>query len=523
MSYFDAEPEHVLEPEGREPQHLEGRVEVRDLALVTGDGIRLLEGINFRLEPGEHLALVGFSGSGKSTLALCIGQLYSYTAGRVLLGGAEVSTLSKREVVGSAGFVSQSPYIFDGTIEENLLYACAALRDDGRGAAPVGGMPSLDDQIQVLHQTGLFLDTLRFGLNTILARDARPELVEQLIRVRSNFQQSYGKALADYVEFFHEDHYLYYSSVLENLLFGAPVAFEADAGGFATDPFFVRFLKKADLMRPLIELGGDLTRQTVNILGNLTPDAVFFEQSPIPAEELEAYKALQERIRKQRQHQLAPGDRRMLLDLALRFAPGRHKMVSLPNILERLLLEGRALFREMTEQENPGAFAFYEASRYIHSQTILNNIFFGKPKTASTKTQDKILQSIVQLLIREDLLETIVQIGMQFQVGSKGDRLSGGQRQKLAIGRAFLKSPPLLIMDEATSALDNRSQARIQNLLETRLKGRTTVIAVVHRLDIVKNYDQVAVMKAGKIIEMGRYDELVARKGALYELTSGRA
>ena len=79
----------------------------------------------------------------------------------------------------------------------------------------------------------------------------------------------------------------------------------------------------------------------------------------------------------------------------------------------------------------------------------------------------------------------------------------------------------MLIMDEATSALDNASQQRIQNLLETRWKGKSTLIAVVHRLDIIKGFDKVAVMKAGKIMEMGPYDELISRKGLLYELVHG--
>jgi ABC-type multidrug transport system fused ATPase/permease subunit len=107
---------------------------------------------------------------------------------------------------------------------------------------------------------------------------------------------------------------------------------------------------------------------------------------------------------------------------------------------------------------------------------------------------------------------------MHYNVGGKGEKLSGGQRQKVAIARIFLKSPRLLIMDEATSALDNTSQARIQNLLETRWKRKSTLVAVVHRLDTIRNFDRIAVMKAGRIVEMGSYDELIARKGALYEL-----
>ena len=197
-------------------------------------------------------------------------------------------------------------------------------------------------------------------------------------------------------------------------------------------------------------------------------------------------------------------------------------MIALPDMLEELVLEGRSLFKEKILVDDPGAITFFDLSHFIYSQSILNNIFFGKTKTESPQAQEKINQSIIQLLIGEDLLETIIAIGMQFQVGSKGARLSGGQRQKLAIARVFLKEPKILIMDEATSALDNKSQARIQNLLDSRWKGKSTVIAVVHRLDIIKTYDRVAVMKAGKIGEMGTYDELIGRKGMLYELVYGK-
>jgi len=196
-------------------------------------------------------------------------------------------------------------------------------------------------------------------------------------------------------------------------------------------------------------------------------------------------------------------------------------MATLPEMLRNLILEGRFLFMAKIQQDHPGALAFYRMSDYIHSQTILDNILFGKTTTDHPNAQDSINQSIIHLLIEEDLLERIVEIGMDFKVGTKGDRLSGGQRQKLAIARVFLKKPPILIMDEATSALDNASQKRIQTLLETRWKGKSTLIAVVHRLDTIKGYDKVAVMKAGKILEMGSYQELLAKKGVLYELVHG--
>ena len=516
MEFFDVMPEHAIEPKDREALDLDGSVEVKDMSFVTDSGIRLLDGINMSLNPGEHLALVGFSGSGKSTLALCIGQLYKYTAGHVLIGDQEVSDLTKKDMVNNLGFVAQSPFIFDGTIEENILYSCRA-KADGNGHDQEA-LPNLDDIIAVLHQTGIFVDVLRFGLNTILAHDQQKELVEVLIRVRENFQRDFGDELADYVEFFDENQYLFYSSVAGNLIFGTPNKDSFRSNKLSKNEYFINFLGQADLTRPLLSLGAELARQTVDILGNLPPETIFFEQSPIAPEELDEFKVLAERLKRMKLHELEEADREKLLELALRFVPGDHKMVALPAILENLILEGRALFRAKISEDDPEAVTFYQHTEYIHSQTILNNIFFGKTKAANPDAQEKIYQSIIQLLIEEDLLETVIEIGMYFQVGSKGDKLSGGQRQKLAIARAFLKSPKILIMDEATSALDNKSQARIQNLLETRWKKKSTVISVVHRLDTIKNYDRVAVMKAGKILEMGTYDELMARKGMLYEL-----
>ncbi|MBI5591891.1 MAG: ABC transporter ATP-binding protein/permease [Deltaproteobacteria bacterium] len=518
MEYFDTPTEFAIEPEDRQPFQLAGSIDIKELSYVTDTGIQLLDNINLSMNPGETLALVGFSGSGKSTLALCIGQLYKYSGGHILLGEKEVADLTKKDLIINMGFVSQSPFIFSGSIEENLVYSYAAVHDGEMDT----DLLSLDDKIAVLHQTGIFVDVLRFGLNTILDRGSQGDLAKQLIRVRENFQREYGEKLSDYVEFFDENKYLYFSSVAENLFLGTPNDGSFSENNLPQNHYFLELLSKADLTTPLLSLGAELSRQTVDILGNLTPDPVFFEQSPISLEEWDEAILLVERLKRTRLLQLSDTDRDYLLKLALRFKPGKHNLVALPTILENLILEGRTLIRKNITQNKPDAFSFYQMSDYIYNQTIMNNILFGQTKTSNPKALDMINQSIIQLVIEEDFLETIVEIGMQFQVGSKGDKLSGGQRQKLAIARTFLKSPRMMIMDEATSALDNKSQTRIQNLLETRWKGKTTLISVVHRLDIIRNYDKVAVMKAGKIIEMGSYDELISKKGALYELVGGK-
>lgn len=521
MEFFDYETYHELPAPDHSPLDLKGNFDVSNLSFITPDGIRLLDDITLELNSGEHLALVGFSGSGKSTLALCLGRLYHHTHGKILLGGMDMAEMPTADVVSNIGFVSQAPFIFSGTIKENLLYSWKALHYDP-ALSGQNTEPSLDDMITTLQQAGIFIDVLRFGLNAIISAGAQAELVEAIIRIRHNFQRKHGRNIEDIVEFFNEKEYLNHSSIATNLIFGTIQNSNYDLEELVHHNDFREFLDDADLTIPLLILGSDLAIQTVDILKIMPPSQIFFEQSPIHANEFDLYRSLAQELKRGKNvRNLSELNRKQLLNLALRFTPGLHKMGTLTSTMEKLILIGRTMFRDRMIRSNPDQIQFYQTEDYIYSETILKNILFGTIKSERSDIQERIDQSIITLLIEEDLLEAIVAIGMQFDVGSKGDRLSGGQRQKLAIARVLLKKPRILILDEATSALDNKSQARIQKILDFNYKGKKTVIAVVHRLDIVKEYDQVAVMKAGKIVEMGTYSELIAKRGVLHELEFG--
>jgi len=467
------------------------------------------------------MALVGFSGSGKSTLVQCIVQLYRYTHGRIAIGQKELAALSKKDVSANIGFVSQHPFIFDGTIEENLLYALRAMPSHAN-AANQSDRPTLDQKIQVLQQSGIFVDVLRFGLNARLNDREHQGLISQVIRLRKKFLGEFADELKEYIEHYEEKKFLLYSSIAENLMFGVPLRESFDEKRLPDNKFFKNFIESAGLKKPLLQLGLELAGQALNILGDLPPSALFAGQMLIEMEELDDCRRSVASAGKKGLDALAPEDRRMLLRLSLRYSPGQHKLVDLPPHFKEKLLQTRRRFKDAVAAEAPDAFAFYDRSEYISSRSILTNIFFGNIKTDSSRVQDQINQSINHLLIEEEILEKIMALGMQHRVGSKGENLSGGQRQKLAIARILLKEPKIMVMDEATSGLDNESQARIQNLLETHWKGKSTLIAVVHRLDIIRNYDRIAVMKAGKIIEMGAYEELMDQHGVLRELVDGK-
>ena len=111
--------------------------------------------------------------------------------------------------------------------------------------------------------------------------------------------------------------------------------------------------------------------------------------------------------------------------------------------------------------------------------------------------------------------------GFNKDCGLKGSKLSGGQKQRIAIARALIKNPKILILDEATSALDEQSQEIVQQALDRAMEGRTSIV-IAHRLSTIRNCDTLFVLKGGKVVEHGSYDELEAiEDGHFNNLKSG--
>jgi ATP-binding cassette subfamily B protein len=221
-----------------------------------------------------------------------------------------------------------------------------------------------------------------------------------------------------------------------------------------------------------------------------------------------------------------------LRDLSFKIAPGEAVAVvgptgagksTLASLLPRFYdpVDGRVLIdgvdvRDMNVDSLRAQFSIVLQEPLLFSGTIFQNICYGKPNATAEEVEEAARAANAHDFI------TQLPGGYDTLLGERGTKISGGERQRIAVARAFLRDAPILILDEPTSAIDSRTESVILDALDRLMEGRTTLL-IAHRLSTLRNVDNILVLNEGRIVQRGRHDALVAEDGLYRELWQAQA
>lgn len=544
-----AEDTQLTEPE--RPTPLDGELRASNLSQVDDDGEVQFEAVSLTLPPGSHMALFSAGAGGSEALAMTLARLTYPTGGRVTIGQAELHTLPEAITGRRMGYVGPATYVFSSTIRENLLLgvmhrptgparddpeARAAIENAGKAGnsvddpdgpwidpATVGDGPDLVARlIGSLSLVELDDDCYSLGLRGTIDPGARPEIAERVLAARRSFAERLADdpQLVDLVEPFADDAYNTNASMAENLLFGTPVgpAFQPDT--IAAHPYVRKTLDQVGLTDDLLRIGRDVAATMVELFADLPSDHEFFGQfSFISPDDLPEFQALLTRVERVGVDGVSEEDRARLLSLPFKLIPARHRLGMLDADIQSRVLEARAAFARDLPEDLQASVAFFSADAYNAAASLQDNILFGKIAYGQADSVSRVGTVIGSVLDDLDLRALVIEVGLDFEVGIAGARLSSVQRQKIGIARALLRRPDILILNDAASTFDASSQRRLVEKTLEAMSGRT-VIWTTHRPDVARLFPEIAVMRGGRVVETGAPEELDREGRVFYEFAA---
>src|SRR5260370_20550504 len=448
----------LAEPDTVAP--LTGEISVANLSLAEDDKKRVVDAVSFTVELVEHVAIIGQSGSGKSELALLLARLAQPTGGRITIGGKDIADLPVAVIGRRIGYVGNMPYVFTGTLRDNLLlglrhrpvrpaeYDEAAMRRRARelfearrsgnidfdlnadwidyesaGVSDAAGLPQRI--AQVLERLDFEEDVYTLGLRGRLDPAEHAEAADRLIEARKALaQRLVADGITKLVETYDLEQYNSNATVAENLLFGTPIGPVFDFSSLAENAYVLSVLDKLALTDDLVEAGREVAATMTEMFAGLPAEHEFFEQfSFISANDLPEFAAILKTIENSGAKALAPEQRRRLLSLPFKLIAARHRLGVLDEAMQLRLLEARRVFRADLPAEARGQIEFFDPDGYNAAASLQDNILFGKIAYGEAEAAVHIPQVLGAVLEALSLRPTVIDVGPDYHVGTAGSRL----------------------------------------------------------------------------------------------------
>lgn len=529
----------------------EGTLKASNVSLLDESGTKVLEAVSFEVGLDQHVAVFGSGGSGTGELAQLMARLILPSGGGIDMGGVDLTRAPEALTGRATGYVGSVAYLFPTSVRENMLYGLkhrpmgqvvyegqARLDHENRmreavragnctldidsqwldyGGAGVADAAAMELRLlEILKVVDLEETLFEIGLRSAVSLTDSPELQKSILHARDSMRERLAQPeLIELVEQFDVTRYNRNASMAENLLFGTPVGKVFNSDNLAMHPYVRQVLNDTGLSENLLDVGYKLAETMLELFSDLPPGHELFERfSFVAYDDLPRVKDIVARVASAGLARIAEDDRNMLLGLPFKLIVTKHRLGLIDEKLESRILEARRLFAANLPAELRDAIEFFDQNRYNNAASLQDNILFGKVASGQAGGSAQIGALLRKILDELALRPMVLTIGLDYQVGTGGTRLSTPDRQKVALARALLKCPTLLILDQATAVLDPSAQER---LLESVLQSRKGcgVLWVLNRVELARKFDQVLVMDRGKLVEQGKFDDLLAKSGGV--------
>ena len=511
--------------------------------------------LSFRIAPGEHVALVGTGYSGKEDLAQLVARLNLPTGGRLTVAGVGFNDVHQAVPGRRIAYAAQNAHVFSGTLAHNLYYGLKhvpvhpfAYDEEGakeqerrvRDAVAAGNSPydihadwidyvaagvtGADEltaaAIRVLGLVDMERAVIGYGLASTADPQLHPDIAARAVTARARVRERAKRdSLEAFVEFFDRDAYFANMSIAENILFGTPRHPDFQPATLASNPEIVALLRDVGLLDDLHVAGAKVAALMVEIFADVAPDSDLFEQySFISPEDLPEFQVLVSKFNKGKLADISDADKARLLALTFRLVKSRHRLGVMDESMPGRIVAARDAFSRRYAGRDD-ICEFFQPDRFSAALSVQDNILFGRVAFDQANAQARISALVRDIATEEGLNEDLVQLGLEFDVGSNGSRLSYSERQRLAIARGLMKNPDILVFNEPTSGLDPATELRVLRAVLEWAKGRT-VLWSLSRAELAREFDRVLVLAEGQLVEEGSFDELERGGKALANLVA---
>ena len=554
-------PSRLQRPFEGKVEPLRGTIEVNDLTVADEMGSVLIEDVDFDLEVDEIVAAVGPLGSGAGEVANAIAGLYTPASGRVLIDGQPLNELPEYVRGRRFGYAGSESYLPQMTLFETLVYTRKhmPLREtEGRNSqteihakAPAEAQASggstldyysdwvdyeamgLDGPNDLMPRIHFVLEMMEFdesvyelAMRQRLDPNENAELCEKLLDARRMFRERLSESgLDEFVETFDPDDYNENATVAENLVFGTASTDGAIGDDLLDDDFVRDVLQRTGLDRTFFDLGIELAETAIELFADLSSDNPFFEQlNFMSPDELELYPPVVSRAKSRGFDKVSGRERRMLQGLVMLYSEPRNRLGLLDEAVEAKILEARRIIQDEAPEEIEERIAFYDPEVWNAETSLQDNILFGRIAYGYSNAKERVQTVIRDLLAELELDERIFRVGLDFDIGAGGKRLSEAQRQRIVLARTVLKAPDYMIVNRAMSALDRRTQGRLVERMLKLARGENSrpfgLFWALATSELSEGFDRVLVFDKGRLVQDGTPDELKQDTGAYAELVA---